>query len=227
MEVSSRMSLNATFWLARLKALMIHLHGSMKIEPHILVYGEWWGIITQFLVCSITFILILVLTSTCQLLLLLLSMYSAKAISSSLASVTIYQLSQLRLWCALCWDGHLCSKSRTRQSHAQGFSRTGPDITKGALNASGQLRTIYRHREHMLAHGLTGLVHTYIPRTIWLHPYGWSMDYYFTWGRLLYDWTVSEWHVYLWSLWSLSYMHTPSFYTYMYTFLRFRVHVKS
>ena len=76
-----------------------------------------------------------------------------------------------------CWDGHLHSKSWTRQSHAQRFGRTGPDITKGALNAPGQLWTIYRHREHMLAHGLTGLVHSYKSRTIWLHPYGWSMDY--------------------------------------------------
>ena len=32
---------------------------------------------------------------------------------------------------------------------------------------------------------------------------------------------------YLQSLQSLSYIHTPSFYTYVYTFLRFRVHVKS
>ena len=39
-------------------------------------------------------------------------------------------------------------------------------LLKGALNAPGQLQTIYGHREHMLAHGLTGLVHTYIPRTI-------------------------------------------------------------
>ena len=38
--------------------------------------------------------------------------------------------------------------------------------TKGALNASRQLQTIYRHREHMLAHGLTGLVHSYKSRTI-------------------------------------------------------------
>ena len=126
-----------------------------------------------------------------------------------------------------CWDGHLHSKSRTGQSHAQGFSRTSLDITKGALNAPGQLQTIYRHREHMLAHGLTGLVHTYIPRTIWLCPYGQSMDYFYTWGWLLYDQTVSEWCVYLRSLWSLSYMHTPSFYTYTYTFLRFRVCMKS
>ena len=126
-----------------------------------------------------------------------------------------------------CWDGCLCGKSQTEQSHAQGFSRTGLDITKGALNAPGQLWTIYRHRKHMLAHGLTGLVHTYIYRTIWLHPYGWSMDYHFTWGQLLYDQTVSECHVYLQSLQSLSYMHTPSFYTYTYTFLRFRVHMKS
>ena len=127
----------------------------------------------------------------------------------------------------LCWDGCLHSKSQTRQSHAQGFGRTGPGITKGALNAPGQLQTIYRHREHMLAHGLTGLVHTYIHGTIWLCPYGWSMDYYFTWGRLLYDWTVSDWCVYLQSLQSLSYMHTPSFYTYAYTLLRFRVCMKS
>ena len=127
----------------------------------------------------------------------------------------------------VCWDGHLCGKSWTRQSHTQGFSRTGPDITKGALNAPGKLQTIYGHREHMLAHGLTGLICTYIHRTIWLCPYGWSMDYFATWGRLLYDWTVSEWHVYLQSLQSLSYMHTPSFYTYAYTLLRFRVHMKS
>ena len=126
-----------------------------------------------------------------------------------------------------CWDRCLHGKSQTGQSHTQGFGRTSPDITKGALNAPGQLWTIYRHREHMLAHGLTGLICTYIHRTIWLHPYGWSMDYFTTWGWLLYDWTVSEWHVYLWSLWSLSYMHTPSFYTYTYTLLRFRVHVKS
>ena len=125
------------------------------------------------------------------------------------------------------WDRHLCSKSWTGQSHAQGFSRTGLDITRGALNAPGQLWTIYGHRGHMLAHGLTGLVCTYIYRTIWLCPYGQSMDYFTTWGQLLYDRTVSEWHVYLQSLWSLSYMHTPSFYTYMYTLLRFRVHVKS
>ena len=39
-------------------------------------------------------------------------------------------------------------------------------LTKGALNAPGQLWTIYRHREHMLAHGLTGLVHSYKSRTI-------------------------------------------------------------
>ena len=116
-----------------------------------------------------------------------------------------------------CWDGCLHSKSQTGQSHTQGFGRTSPDITKGALNAPGQLWTIYGHREHMLAHGLTGLVYTYIPRTIWLCPYGQSMDYSLTWGWLLYDWTVSEWHVYLWSLQSLSYMHTPSFHTYAYT----------
>ena len=30
---------------------------------------------------------------------------------------------------------------------------------------------------------------------------------FFTWGWLLYDWTVSESHVYLQSLWSLSYTH--------------------
>ena len=127
----------------------------------------------------------------------------------------------------LCWDRHLCSKSWTRQSHTQGFGSTSLDITKGALNAPGQLQTIYGHREHMLAHGLTGLICTYIHRTIWLCPYGWSMDYFTTWGWLLYDWTVSEWCVYLQSLQSLSYMHTPSFYTYAYTLLRFRVHVKS
>ena len=46
-------------------------------------------------------------------------------------------------------------------------------------------------------------------------------------GQLLYDQTVSEWCVYLQSLQSLSYTHVPSFATYMYTFLRFRVHVKS
>ena len=78
---------------------------------------------------------------------------------------------------SLCWDRCLHGKSQTGHSHAQGFSRTGLDITKGALNAPGQLWTIYRHREHMLAHGLAGLVCTYIPRTIWLCPYGWSMDY--------------------------------------------------
>ena len=39
-------------------------------------------------------------------------------------------------------------------------------FTKGALNAPGQLWTIYRHREHMLAHGLTGLVQSYKSRTI-------------------------------------------------------------
>ena len=39
-------------------------------------------------------------------------------------------------------------------------------FTKGALNAPGQLQTIYGHREHMLAHGLTGLVHSYKFRTI-------------------------------------------------------------
>ena len=127
----------------------------------------------------------------------------------------------------ICWDGHLCGKSWTGQSHTQGFGRTGLDITKGALNAPGQLWTIYRHREHMLAHGLIGLIHTYIHRTIWLCPYGQSMDYFTTWGQLLYDQTVSEWHVYLRSLQSLSYMHTPSFYTYAYTLLRFRVCVKS
>ena len=119
------------------------------------------------------------------------------------------------------------AKSWTRQPHTQGFGRTSPDITKVALNAPGQLWTIYGHREHMLAHRLTGVVHTYIYRTIWLHPYGQSMDYYSTWGQLLYDWTVLEWHVYLQSLWSLSYMHTPSFYTYTYTFLRFRACIKS
>ena len=50
---------------------------------------------------------------------------------------------------------------------------------------------------------------------------------FFTWGQLLYDQTVLEWCVYLWSLQSLSYTHVPSFATYAYTFLRFRVHVKS
>ena len=90
-------NLNATFQLAGLKALMICLHGGMKIEPHILVYSKWQGITTQFLVCSITFILIIVLTSICQLLLLLLSAYSANAISLLLTSVTVYQLSQLGL----------------------------------------------------------------------------------------------------------------------------------
>ena len=35
------------------------------------------------------------------------------------------------------------------QSHTQGFGRTSLDITKGALNAPGQLWTIYGHREHM------------------------------------------------------------------------------
>ena len=39
-------------------------------------------------------------------------------------------------------------------------------FTKGALNALGQLWTIYGHREHMLAHGLTGLVCSYKSRTI-------------------------------------------------------------
>ena len=39
-------------------------------------------------------------------------------------------------------------------------------LTKGALNAPRQLQTIYRHREHMIAHGLTGLVHSYKSRTI-------------------------------------------------------------
>ena len=76
-----------------------------------------------------------------------------------------------------CWDGHLHGKSWTGQSHTQGFSRTSLDITKGPLNAPGQLWTIYGHREHMLAHGLTGLVCSYIPRTIWLCPYSQSMDY--------------------------------------------------
>ena len=45
-------------------------------------------------------------------------------------------------------------------------------FTKGALNALGQLWTIYRHREHMLAHGLTGLIYIYKFRTIQLCPYG-------------------------------------------------------
>ena len=39
-------------------------------------------------------------------------------------------------------------------------------LTKGALNASRQLQTIYRHRKHMLAHGLTGLICSYRSRTI-------------------------------------------------------------
>ena len=39
-------------------------------------------------------------------------------------------------------------------------------LTKGALNAPGQLWTIYRYREHMLAHGLTGLVYSHKSRTI-------------------------------------------------------------
>ena len=85
--------------------------------------------------------------------------------------------SRLCLKHSRCWDRCLCGKSWTGQSHTQGFSRTGLDITKGALNAPGQLWTIYGHREHMLAYGLAGLVCTYIPRTIWLHLYGWSMDY--------------------------------------------------
>ena len=48
-----------------------------------------------------------------------------------------------------CWDGHLHGKSWTGQPHAQGLGRTSPDITKGALNAPGQLWTIYGHREHI------------------------------------------------------------------------------
>ena len=48
MEVISRMSLNATFRLAGLKASTIRLHGGMKTERHTLVYGEWRGIITPF-----------------------------------------------------------------------------------------------------------------------------------------------------------------------------------
>ena len=48
----------------------------------------------------------------------------------------------------------------------RGIGRTGPDITKEALNAPRQLWTIYGHREHMLAHGLTGLVCSYKSRTI-------------------------------------------------------------
>ena len=39
-------------------------------------------------------------------------------------------------------------------------------LLKGALNAPGQLWTIYGHREHMLVHGLTGPVCTYRSRTI-------------------------------------------------------------
>ena len=67
-----------------------------------------------------------------------------------------------------CWDRCLHSKSWTRQSHAHGFSRTRLDITKGALNAPGQLQTICGHRKHMLAHGLTGL---YIPIFIEQYDY--------------------------------------------------------
>ena len=76
-----------------------------------------------------------------------------------------------------CWDGHLHGKSWTGQSHTQGFGRTGLDITKGALNAPGWLQTIYGHREHFLAYELIGLICTYRSRTIWLCPYGQSMDY--------------------------------------------------
>ena len=39
-------------------------------------------------------------------------------------------------------------------------------FTQGALNAPGQLWTIYRHREHMLAHGLTECICSYKSRTI-------------------------------------------------------------
>ena len=44
----------------------------------------------------------------------------------------------------------------------------GPDslMLRGSVELARTLWTIYRHREHMLAHGLTGLVHSYIPRTI-------------------------------------------------------------
>ena len=45
-------------------------------------------------------------------------------------------------------------------------------FTKGALNAPGQLWTIYRHREHMLVHGLIGLVYIYKSKTIQSCPYG-------------------------------------------------------
>ena len=46
----------------------------------------------------------------------------------------------------------------------------------------------------------------------------------YAWGQLLYDQTVSELHAYLKSP---SYTHIPSFTTYVYTFLRFRICVKS
>ena len=48
----------------------------------------------------------------------------------------------------------------------RGLVELAQTFTKGALNAPGQLQTIYRHREHMLAHGLTGLVCSYKSRTI-------------------------------------------------------------
>ena len=48
----------------------------------------------------------------------------------------------------------------------RGLAELAWTSTKGALNAPGQSWTIYGHREHMLAHGLTGLVCSYKSRTI-------------------------------------------------------------
>ena len=64
-------------------------------------------------------------------------------------------LNRIDIWGLLRWTSTL-----------RGLVELAQTLTKGALNAPGQLQTIYGHREHMLAHGLTGLVCIYKPRTI-------------------------------------------------------------
>ena len=87
-----------------------------------------------------------------------------------------------RLLTLICWqffvETDICVASpRPDSLMLRGLVEPAQTFTKGALDAPGQLQSIYRHREHMLAHGLTGIVCSYKSRTIWLCPYGWSMNY--------------------------------------------------
>ena len=74
---------------------------------------------------------------------------------------------------ALSVETNICMASPGPDSLTlRGSVEPAQTFTRGALDAPGQLWTIYGHREHMLAHGLTGLVCIYKSRTIQLCPYG-------------------------------------------------------